>query len=575
MEYGSLSGYTDLCKAIHQRYECLKTDRNLFLQSWRDSQEFILPDHGRGLSGTQTETEDKDGRDKMTSIYDSTATAANDVLSAGLLNGLTNETRPWIHLGASDPALDERPNVKSWLYTVAERMRYIHSRSDLYTALHHSYSELGVFGTGPIAQTENFKKVMRFRPFTAGEYYMAADENGDVDTFYRDIYMTSAQIIGKFGIKNVSRQVADSFKNEPDKRWKVIQAIEPNDNRIFIPGSTDWKWRSIYKEEAGEPGKILAVGGHRRFPILAPRWFVVGNQVYGRRCPGMIALPDVKQLQKETEKKLVALDKLVDPPTVSSGVPTEMQINTFPGGHTFDSNSPGGEGLRPLYQVAVPLEEMRADIAGLQDLIKNRFFNHLFLVLQDPGRMTAREVAERHSEKLEMLGPSISRLTNELLKPLVENSLDIMWQAGLIPPAPEELQGQELRVEFDSVLAQAQKMSGIGAIEQFVAFAGSVAGTRPDVMDKIDADELIDVYADRTGVPPSIIVSDEEVMKVREHRAQAAKVQQAIQSGTQLAEIGKTMSQTDRGGNTALSTLQGALPGGAGGLGAPPAPPGK
>jgi hypothetical protein len=564
--------YPDVCKAITTRYEALKADRSSYLKLWSDTQKFILPDHGRGLSGGNSETEDKDGADKMTSIYDSTATAANGVLAAGLLNGLTNITRPWVHLGAQDPMLDERPEVKSWLYIVSERMRYVFSRSDLYTALHHSYSELGCFGTGPIAQLENFKKVMRFRPFTAGEYYLAIDHNGDVDTFYRDLWMTASQMIGQFGADNVSTQVMDAYKRNSETRFQVVQAIEPNDGRVPIPGP-DWKWRSVYKEIGSNDHKLLSVGGHRRFPILAPRWFVVGNQVYGRACPGMVALPDVKQLQKETEKKLVALDKMVDPPTVSGGVPTEMQINTFPGGHTFDGSSPGGEGLRQLYQINMPVDMLRADINALQMQIKERFFNNLFLLLaENPGRMTAREVAERHSEKLELLGPSINRMTTELLQPLVENALDMMWQAGIIPPAPEELQGQELRVEFDSVLSQAQKMSGIGAIEQFVAFTGSVAGTRPDVMDKIDADELIDVYADRTGVPPSIVVSDEEVAKIRERRAQQAQLQQALQSGAVMAEAAKTLSQTDMGGNTALSTLQGALPGG---LGGKPLTPGK
>ncbi len=279
----------------------------------------------------------------------------------------------------------------------------------------------------------------------------------------------------------------------------------------------------------------------------------------------MIALPDVKQLQKEVEKKLIGLDKLTDPPTVSSGVPTEMQINTFPGGHTFDSVAPGGEGLRPLYQVQLPLQFITQDIADVRQSIKERFYNNLFLLLaNDPGRMTAREVAERHSEKLELLGPSINRMRTELLTPLVENSLDIMWHNGMLPPAPEELQGQELRIEFDSVLAQAQKMSGIGAIEQFVAFAGSVAGIKPEVLDKVDTDELMDVYGDRTGIPPSIIVSDEAVAKVRERRAQQQQVQSALAAGTQMADAAKTLSETDTGGNTALSTLQGALPGGLG-----------
>ncbi len=559
------SGYTDMCKAIHMRYEALKMDRNLFLPAWRSAQEFILPDHGRGLSGTLNEKEDKDGQDKMGSILDSTGTAANDVLAAGLLNGHMNPSRQWVHFGAQDPSLDERPNVKSWLWTAAERMRYVFARSDLYTAAHHSFSELGVFGTGPMAMLESFDKVIRFRPFTAGEYYLAADHNGEVDTMYRDIFMSAMQLIGQFGIDHVSRAVKKAFSDgNTEMRFKVIQAIEPNDNRIPLPGNPNWKWRSVYKQEQNDEGVVLALGGYKRFPIVAPRWFVVGNQVYGRRCPGMISLPDIKQLQKETEKKLVGLDKLVDPPTVSTGVPVEMSINTFPGGHTFDLESPGGQGMRPLYQLQLPLDHLRADIMGLQVQIKERFFNNLFItMLQDQGdRRTAREIAERHSEKLEMLGPASNRITTEMLKKIVENTLQRMWELDMLPPAPEELQGQDLRIEFDSVLSQAQKMSGIGAIEQFVAFAGSLTGIRPDVLDKIDADELVDVYADRTGVPPSIVVSDEAVGKIRERRAAGEQVAKNMALGQQAADAAKTLSETQTGGNTALSTLQGALPGG-------------
>ncbi len=566
-----MDGYTDLCKSIHMRYAALRLDRAKLIPGWQSIQQYILPSHGRGLSGTNNEQEDKANIDDMSSIYDSTATAANDILSAGLLNGLANPTRPWIKLGTQDPTLADKPDVKAWLYVATERMRYIHNRSDLYPAMHHSFSELGGFGTGPIAMLENFKRVVRFRPFTAGEYYIAADHNGDVDTLYRDLWMTAIQLVSQFGIEHVSHAVKDCYNREnTEQRFKVIQAVEPNDKRIPIVGG-DWKFRSVYKEEMGDPGVVLAIGGFRRFPFLVPRWFVVGNQVYGRKCPGMVALPDVKQLQKETEKKLIGLDKLIDPPTVSSGAPTEMQINTFPGGHTFDTEVPGGQGMRPLFQLNLPLQFISQDIAQLQGLIKERWYNNLFLSLIDtPDRMTAREVAERHSEKLEMLGPSKNRIEKELLQPLVEGTLEMMWHANLLPPAPPEMQGQELRIEFDSVLSQAQKMSGIGGIEQFTAYVGGLVGVKPDIMDKVDTDELVDIYADRTGIPPSIVVSDESVKKIRDQRAKAAQVQQALNSGTQMADAAKTLSETDTGGNTALSTLQGALPGGAGGLGPKP-----
>jgi hypothetical protein len=55
--------------------------------------------------------------------------------------------------------------------------------------------------------------------------------------------------------------------------------------------------------------------------------------------------------------------------------------------------------------------------------------------------MTATEVAERHEEKLLMLGPVIERLNNELLYPLVETTFTHMVEGGAIPPAPKRCRG--------------------------------------------------------------------------------------------------------------------------------------
>ncbi len=534
------------CKRLLSRYQSLKNDRQKYLAHWKDCQRLISPDHGRGLSGDRTGQEDLEGCDAMGDILDSTATAAVDVGSAGLQSGMTNPSRPWVKVVAEDPLLDSRPDVRSWCYIVSQRINSAFGRTNLYSALHQTYGELLTFGTGCILQLEDFRRVMRFRALTAGEYYLATNSQGEVDTLYRDIWMTATQLVKTFGEANVSDNILRVYKQPggTETRFQVLHAIEPDDGTI---------------PQGDAPPTVNTT---------APRWFRVGNQVYGKRNPGRIALPDVKQLQKETEKKLIGLDKLMDPPTVSNGTPSDMAINTFPGGHTWDTGSGGaaGEGMRPLYQINLPLDKIMLDIAQLQNTVRERFFNNLFIALTQAaqsGRMTAREVEERHSEKLQILGPAVNNIETELLRPLVENAIEILWDAGLLPPPPEDLQAAPFKVEFDGLLSQAQKLAGIGALEQFGVYAGSLAGIKPDVLDKLDGDAMLDEYAKRTGVPPSFIVSDEEVLKVRERRAQTQQSAAALAAGQQGADTAKTLAETSTGGNTALSTLLGALPGGA------------
>jgi len=167
----------------------------------------------------------------------------------------------------------------------------------------------------------------------------------------------------------------------------------------------------------------------------------------------------------------------------------------------------------------------------------------LFLMLANATdtRMTATEVAERHEEKLLMLGPVLERLHNELLDPLIDNTFNRMIEANLIPPAPEELQGQDLSVEFVSMLAQAQRAIGTNSVDRYVNNLGMVAQMKPDVLDKFDSDVWADSYADMLGVDPKLVVAGEQVARIREERAAAQQAmaqqeaqQQAVENAVKL-----------------------------------------
>ena len=82
----------------------------------------------------------------------------------------------------------------------------------------------------------------------------------------------------------------------------------------------------------------------------------------------------------------------------------------------------------------------------------------------DKGQMTAREVMERTQEKLQQLGPVVERLLSEFLNPIIERVYSVLDRAGVFPPVEDEelldqLNGQEVKIEYISPLAQAQKMS--------------------------------------------------------------------------------------------------------------------
>ena len=149
----------------------------------------------------------------------------------------------------------------------------------------------------------------------------------------------------------------------------------------------------------------------------------------------------------------------------------------------------------------------------------------------------------------------MERLENELLTPLVERTFNILNKQRRLLSPPEEISGMSMKVDYISVISQAQKAVATVGIERTVSFVGNLAAVNPEVLDKIDFDQTVDEYAMMTGVPPTIIRSDEMVEQVRQQKAQAADAQKQMAMLQQGAESAKTLSQADVGGENALAAL--------------------
>jgi len=154
-----------------------------------------------------------------------------------------------------------------------------------------------------------------------------------------------------------------------------------------------------------------------------------------------------------------------------------------------------------------------------------------------------------------MLGPVLERLHNELLDPLIDRTFNILQENGVLPPPPEELSGRDLSVEYVSVLAQAQQMVGIGAIERTATFAGQLAAIWPEARHKLDATQAVDDYAIALGINPKTIRSDDEVKKIVAAEQQAAQMQQMGNSMQQAADIASTASDVKLDEDNAVATM--------------------
>jgi hypothetical protein len=548
-----------------RRWSDIKNERSTYFGHWEELSEYILPRRGRFLASKRNDGSKKNGK-----IIDSTATMAVRTLSAGMMSGITSPARPWFRLATPDPSLMEVAEVKQWLFQTEKRMTEIFSRSNLYNCLQTVYEEMGVFGTAAMLLQEDHEDVIRCYPFTAGEYGLANSHRLNVDTFYREFQLTVAQTVDQFGKENCSDEVVGMHKQGQLDKWvTIIHAIEPNHAReMDQKDNKNMPFRSVYFEKGGREDKFLGDSGYEEFPVMAPRWHVTGVDIYGR-SPAMDVLGDVKALQIEQKRKAQGIDKMVNPPMQAPSSLRGQTATVIPGGVTYVDTAQGTQGgFRPTYEINPRLGELQQDIAETQNRIQHGFYSDLFqmLTLSSRRQITAREIDERHEEKLLMLGPVLERLHSELLDPLIDRTFNIMMRNNLMPEPPKELDGIDLKVEYISVMAQAQRAIGTGAIERLAGFVGNLAAAKPEVLDKLDADQSIDEYAEMLGVPPKIVVSDDQVAKIRAQRAEMQQQQMMMeqaQSSVQMAGTGaqaaKVLSEADTDGNNVLSNILGGM----------------
>ncbi|ASV27118.1 MULTISPECIES: portal protein [Klebsiella] len=553
-----------LKEQLQKQQAQLTNDRSSFDPHWRELSDFINP---RGSRFLVTDVNRDDRRN--TKIVDPTATLAARTLSSGMMSGITSPARPWFKLATPDPDMMDYGPVKLWLEVVQRRMNEVFNKSNIYQSLPLLYASLGNYSTGAMAVLEDDSDVIRTMMFPIGSYYMANSARGSVDTCFRKFSMTVRQLVMEFGLNNVSDSVKGMWDSGNYESWiEVIHAVYPNIDRDTAKlNSKNKPVKSVYYEVGGDSDKLLRESGFDEFPIMAPRWEVNGEDVYGSSCPGMIALGQVKALQLEQKRKSQLIDKATNPPMVGPSSLRNQRVSLLPGDITYIDQVTGQDGLKPAYLVNPNTADLLADIQDTRQIINSAYFVDLFMMLQNINTrsMPVEAVIEMKEEKLLMLGPVLERLNDECLNPLIDRTFSIMARKNLLPPPPDVLQGMPLRIEYISVMAQAQKSIGLSSLSSTVGFIGQLAQAKPEALDKLNVDQAIDAFAEMSGVSPTVIVPQEQVEQVREQRAQQQQQQQMVAMGMAAAQGAKTLSEAqteDPSVLTALSNAAGAPAGG-------------
>lgn len=557
---------TELRTKLDRRFSGLSASRQPYESHAEEVARYCQPRLAQSIRALNVRGGGSKGSTANNKLYNSASVRAFRTLTNGMSSGMSSPSQPWFKLRPDDPELAEFQPVKEWLDDVEAALYSFMASTTLYTTMQSGYRELGLFGTEAGLMVPHWRWGAQTTSLTFGEFWIGQDEAGRTDTLFRDIRMTVGQYAERFPKEKWSNTVKQMHdRGTLDATVLVRHAIEPNEERTY--GKLDkvnMPYRSVYYEVDGKNnnGGILSVGGFLDRPFWAPRWDVQGSDVYGLGV-GFDVLPDARKLQLQELKLQQAMDFTVKPALSAPPQLRNTGASLTPGGVTYvASQDRTGNDISAIWNVnpaAIP--NISADIARTEEAIYQGSYADLFMAITNMRGVQPRnieEIARRHEEQLSQLGPVVDRVQVEKLQVIVMQAFRILAEANALPPVPDELNGRPLNIEFVSVLAQAQRMIGLGNIERLLGLVGNVAGLYPAILAKVDFDQTIDEYGQRLGIPARIVRSDDAVAEIRAAQEQqeaverAAAMAPAAKDGAQAAEI---LSRVDAAGQTPLERI--------------------
>lgn len=517
-----------------RRYEKLKGDQQTNWQSrWQECADYTIPQNDNIYGGH------KAGERKTNRLYDSTSIQSNKLLASALHSMLTNTSSVWFGLSTGDYDLDNEAEVRLWLQDSTRRMINILNATNFQTQIHEVYLNLGAVGTSVLFMGEDKEKVIYFKNDVIYNYVVDESRTGVIDTVMYCEEKTLRELVDEYGKENIPADIMNMGSVSETRTFEVVIIIEPNkDFRVGEPRiETNKPIRTIHILK--KMAHVLRESGFNELAHAVPRWNRFSGEKYGR-SPAMESMPDIKMLNAMSKVNIRGAQKVVDPPLVVPDSGFALPLDTRPGG-TIYKRQGIPDRIEPLVTGARPDigEEM---MNSARNRIRQAYYiDQLQLVQQN--NMTATEVMQRTEENLRLMGPILGRLNDELLKPIVERLMGIMFRRKLFKAAPSILKNVDLKVEYVSQIAKAQKTGEAGTLGRVFNAMLPLIQANPQIMDNFDGDASLKYFSDMFGLPEQLFKKPEVVAKQRQQAAQDQEDMMQSQLANQEADTQAKASQ--------------------------------
>jgi hypothetical protein len=386
------------------------------------------------------------------------------------------------------------------------------------------------FGTAIMLRIDNLNRDLPVYK-TLHLKWCCIDENefGEVDVLFRDFWIDAYEAVERFGEERLPDAVKNAAKNGRLDLFKFTQAMVPPDRYGLTLPRREEQYYSVFWADLDRE-KALLEGWYALKPFFVWRWSRnLSGDVWGVDSPGMQELPNIKSVNSMRKDRLMTSQLQAQPP-IKATEGLNGRINLRPRGMNYLR---AGEDFAPA-MVTGGTQAFDQDIGLIQKEINESYYTDFFLILSQnmEKQKTATEVAGIQGEKAALMSSFYGRLTSEFLEPALEDLFEMELKAGRIPPPPDTLAGQTIRLDMISPLAQMQRRYlMLGASQQAMAEIMGLVQFNPELLDNLDLDRQVRNIAAAYGIDQRVIKERAEVERIREARArqQAGMQQFALQ----------------------------------------------
>ena len=515
------------------REQRLRSDRSNWDNLWQQTTIFTLP---KEATYTSTVTP---GQERTRALFDSTAPRSLELFASFLHTLMNNPAQQWFSIG-----IENKTNSKTaiehnqWFETTAVTMLNKMVTAKIYEHLHQAFMFLGCVGTACV-YVEWFNG-LQIRHFHMQNVVIQEGENGEVDTVFRQFFLTPRQARQRWRER---AGVTEKDDKTPDEKIRFLHVVVPtSDPGLGEMADTNAPFASLWINT--KSGTVVSSGHYEEMPYMVPRWYQTGDgEVYGRG-PAMGVMPSIRMANRLQETLIRGSEKLADPPLLIPDGGMLSPVRMFPGGITHTDGQVKVDTLIPPGASRIDLGNVLLE--RTQTAIERGFFVQLFID-PDTSVKTATQVLQEADERQRAISPMVMRIQAEMYDPLIRRVFNVLFRNGQLPDPPPGLTELTLKIEYISPLVASQRqVEGLSLLRMYEGLV-PWADVDPGTFDRFDTDEIALVMHRSSGAPSAVLRTNAEVKKLRQARLEREQQETQMVQTTEGADAAaKLISATSK-----------------------------